>query len=92
MEEFLSEIGIHEKGSLNSDGNYVIDFESSEDFSKAFTKLDRYEDLDETEDSSIVNSSVSNIIYTNDNYIITLSADFDNDKYSLVMQEIQGED
>ena len=92
MEEFLSEIGIHEKGSLTSDGNYVIDFESSEDFSKAFTKLDRYEDLDETEDSSIVNSSVSNIIYTNDNYIITLSADFDNDKYSLVMQEIQGED
>lgn len=88
MEEFLSEIGIHDKGSKTQDGNYVIDFESVDDYNKAFAKLDRAKDLDETEDSSVVNSSISNIIYTNDEYIITLTADFDNDNYALVMQEI----
>ena len=88
MEEFLSEIGIHDNGSKTPDGNYVIDFESVDDYNKAFAKLDRATDLEETEDSSVVNSSVSNIIYTNDEYIITLTADFDNDNYTLVMQEI----
>lgn len=88
MEEFLSEIGIHDKGSRTSDGNYVIDLDSVDDYNKTFAKLDRAKDLDETEDSSVVNSSISNIIYTNDKYIITLTADFDNDNYTLVMQEI----
>ena len=88
MEEFLSEIGIHDSGSKTPDGNYVIDFDSVDDYNKAFAKLDRSEDLDETEESSVVNSSISNIIYTNDKYIITLTADFDNDNYALVMQEI----
>lgn len=89
MEEFLSELGIHDEGSTTPDGNYVIDFDSVDDYNRAFGKLDRADDLDETEDSSVVNSSTSSIIYTNEDYIITLSADFDNDKYTLVVQKIK---
>ena len=88
MEEFLSSIGIHNKGEKSSDGNYVIDFDDVNEYNKAFSKLDRAEELEETEESSVTNSSMSSIIYTNDEYILTLTADFDNDEYRLVVQKV----
>lgn len=88
MEEFLSSIGIHDEGQRSSNGNYIIDFDSIKDYSKAFYHLDSTDELEELEESSVVSSQLTNIIYTNDKYIITLTADFDHDKYTLVMQEI----
>lgn len=88
MEEFLSSIGIHNEGTLSNDGSYVIDFDNVDDYNSAFTKLDKFEGLDESEESSIVNASISNVIYMNEDYLITLTANFDDDQYKLVIKEM----
>lgn len=89
MKELLSKIGITEPGMESKDGNYVIDFETSNQFNSAFSKLDKSDLVEENEDSSVVNLSVSNVMYTNDEFALNLIADFDHDTYKLVITRLK---
>lgn len=90
MEDFLIDIGINTLNGRTVSNKFIIDFDNVNEFNRAFGKLDKCEDLEEQEDSSIVNASVSNIVYINDNYLINLTANFDTDEYRLVMQMLEG--
>ena len=89
MKELLSKIGITEAGYFSKDKNYVIDFESSDQFNKAFSKLDKSDLVEENEDSSVVNLNVTNVMYISEDYSLNLIADFSADTYKLVVTELK---
>lgn len=89
MKELLRKIGITEAGYFSSNNNYVIDFDNSEEYNKAFGKLDRTDLVEENDDTSVINMSVSNIMYSNNDFSLNLIADFDNDTYKLVVTDLK---
>lgn len=89
MKELLRKIGITEAGYFSSNNNYVIDFDNSEEYNKAFSKLDRTNLVEENDDTSVINMSVSNIMYSNNDFSLNLIADFDNDTYKLVVTDLK---
>ena len=89
MKELLRKIGITEAGYFSSNNNYVIDFDNSDEYNKAFSKLDRTDLVEENDDTSLINMSVSNIMYSNNDFSLNLIADFDNDTYKLVVTELK---
>lgn len=90
MKELLSKIGITQPGHFSKDDNYVIDLENSEEFNKAFSKLDKSSEVEENDDASVVNLNVTNIMYVSDDYSFNLIADFEQDTYKLVVSKITG--
>lgn len=91
MKDLLKKIGITEAGYFDKDGNYIIDFETSDDFNKAFAKLNNTNLVEENEASSVININVSNILYLNDDFSLNLIADFNQDIYKLVVVELNKE-
>lgn len=85
MLTILKELGIDNYGTTSSNGMYVVDFESSDEFGKAFSKLDRNDDVEYLSDISSLNVSTSNLAYNYKDHRINLIADFDNDTYKLVI-------
>lgn len=93
MKELLKSLGITDVGYYSKEKNYVIDFESSDDFNKTFAKLNKSDLVDENEDSSVINLDVSNINYLADGFSLNLIADFGQDIYKLVVTELdEGEE
>lgn len=89
MKELLKQIGILDPGYFDANDNYIIDFESSDDYNKAFSKLDRSTLVKENEGSSFINTATSNVMYMNQNFILNMIADFDNDTYKLVITQLK---
>lgn len=85
IKEYLKSIGIVKEGT-QKDSSYIIDIENSNEYGKFYSILDKIDDLDET-DNSTINSDGSIIEYESDDYIFELTADFDSDKYSLTVKE-----
>lgn len=88
MKELLNKLGITEAGYFSKDKSYIIDFENDREYNKAFSRIDKSDLLEEDPDTSVINTNVSNIVYTNDNFILNMIADFDSDTYKLVVKEI----
>ena len=91
MKELLKTIGITAAGYFSSDGNYIIDFDDSDQFNAAFSKLSKSDQVEENEDSSVINLNVSNVLFLADGYSLNLIADFEQDIYKLVVTELDGE-
>ena len=89
MKELLNKIGITEAGHFSEDDTYVVDFENSDEFNKAFSKLDRSDLIEENEDASVITIEASNVMYFNDDFALNLIADFDHDTYKLVVKEMR---
>ena len=87
MRNFLKELGIEAVGYFSDNNNYIVDIENSDDFNKVFSKLDNCDLLEEDEDFSVVNVNASNIMYFSDKYTINLIADYDENKYKLVISD-----
>ena len=92
MKEILKKIGIEDAGYYSKEKNYVIDFETSQEFNKAFSRLDKSDLVEENDDSSVVNLNVSNILYIGQGYSFNLIADFEQDLYKLVITELEEKD
>lgn len=86
IEELLNELGISEKGSYADDSSYVIDIGGSNQYGRINSILDRSDLLEEISSSSFVTTENANIDYKyEDQYILSLIADFDEDEYKLVI-------
>ena len=85
VKEYLKSIGIVKDG-IQKDSSYIIDIENSNEYGKFYSILDKVNDLDET-DNSTITSDKSIIEYESDDYIFELTADFASDKYSLTVKE-----
>lgn len=87
MEELLKEIGIDKPISIQS-GKAVVDIDDERDYGRIYTLLDRSDLVEEDEESSMITMDSSSIQYDNDDYILTLIADFNLDEYKLVIKEV----
>lgn len=91
MKNFLNKIGITTEGYFDESENYVIDLESSDEYNKLYSKLAKSDYVEEDDESSKIDLDVSNIVYSSDDYIINLIADFKQDAYAVVVTEVEGE-
>lgn len=87
MEELLRQLGIDAEPVKGENGSYNIDIEDSNEYGRYFSKLDKSDIVEEEQDASSVNFENSSIQFTNDQYTLTLLADFENDTYSLNIRE-----
>lgn len=87
MEEFLKELGIDRKYEQSDSGSYVIDLKDSIDYGRIYSILDRSDLIDEDSESSQVTEDTSSVQYSNDEYTLTLLADFNEDQYKLTIRE-----
>jgi len=83
MKEFLKSIGIENPGHYTDDEEYVIDIEDSNEYSRVFSKLDKSTKIHEVEDDSVFDLEKNILYFEAEDYDIELSADLDEDKYSL---------
>ena len=89
MKEFLRKLGITQSGYYSSNNNYVIDLDDSKDYDKICSVLDKSDLVEENPDSSVINTSVSNILYVGEQFSLNVIADFDNDTYKVVVTELK---
>ena len=89
MKEFLRKLGIIQSGHYSSNNNYVIDLDDSKDYDKICSILDKSDLVEENPDSSVINTSVSNILYVGEQFSLNVIADFDNDTYKVVVTELK---
>lgn len=89
MKEFLRKLGITQSGYYSSNNNYVIDIDDSKDYDKICSTLDKSDLVEENPDSSVINTSVSNILYVGEQFSLNVIADFDNDTYKVVVTELK---
>lgn len=89
IEQLIKKLGINKVGEYSKDNSYVIDLDSSEDFGKMYSILDRNEELEYLEDYSLLTVDNSSLLYNyNDAFQIALISDFNNDSYKIVVSEI----
>lgn len=89
IEQLLKDLTIKEKGTYSKDGSYVIDLESSKAFGVIYSKLENSDDLEQKENSTLLTIHNGSIVYKyKDEYQLILIADWDNDSYKLVIEEI----
>ena len=89
MKEFLRKLGITQSGHYSSNNNYVIDLDDSKDYDKICSALDKSDLVEENPDSSVINTSISNILYVGEQFSLNVIADFDNDTYKVVVTELK---
>lgn len=87
MEKFLKQLGIDLSLHKNDDNDLSAEIKDSNEYGRIFSKLDRSDLIEEDQECSTVTFENSNIQYVNDEYTITLIADFENDTYSLHIRE-----
>lgn len=84
--DFLTKLGISQEGVEQGD-KYVIDLGDSNTYSRVYTILDKSELVDLDVENISMTEEESTMIYLSDNYDLTLSANFENNKYTLTIEE-----
>ena len=88
MKELLKKIGINNPGYYSDSSTYVVELDDSDEYSKAFTKLDKTDLVDAMSDSRVRNAYVSNVMYINDYYSINIIADFESETYKIIVHKL----
>lgn len=91
MEEFLKSIGLSTDNSYNTDSrNLKIDYKNSNEWTKAYSILEKNDgySIYQNDEDSFCDEDESKVIYENDDYRITLVADFEEDLYYLICERI----
>ena len=88
--ELLKELGITKRGSYADTDTYVIDLDNSNDYGRINSILDRSDLLDPIDESSYLTVDAASLDYKyEDQFIISLIADFEEDYYQLVITEMK---
>ena len=84
MKDFIDSLNLKLKGEMRS-GQYIISTNSSDQFSSLFNSISLNEFL-RLEDNSIAKDSESLFRFTDGYYDVILSANYDKDVYSLIIE------
>ena len=91
MEQILRELNITTKKPYMSDGVYVIDLDSSDEYGNIYSKLDRISGVKELPDMSRISPREEVLTYEYKNWLIMMFADLENDSYKVTLKEEEGE-
>lgn len=90
VKNFLDQIGIHYQGTESRENTYVIDLLDSDDYGRVYSILENCDELEIMYDNQVITEQGSSLMYEADTepYILNLIADFDEDKYQLIVNKI----
>lgn len=88
LEELLKKLNINSKGEYTQDGSYVINISNSDKWGAFYNRLGSTNLLDEDEESSLLTEDEASVMYSNDDFVFTLIADFRENIYKLVIKEL----
>lgn len=86
--KLLASLGIEKLGKMKGK-RYIVDIPSSDDYARFYTILDRNDNLELGDTSSISTEYVNVLSYYLDDYKISLNANFKDDYYNLVVEEVE---
>ena len=90
IRELLDSLGIDREGASGDNGTYTVDIMDSNEFGRFNSILDKSDLLEEVIESSYLTSENANLDYKfEDQYLLSLIADFDEDTYKLVIIEME---
>lgn len=84
--EFIKNLGFNQEGKETNLG-YEIEFKNSNEYSKAYSILDKAENIDLDIENINISEHSSTMLYLSDEYDIVLQANFDDDKYKIIVKE-----
>ena len=89
IEELLNKLNINLTGN-QSKNSYIIDIPNSDEYGRIYSKLDKSDIVEEYEENQIITEQGSSLMYEviDEDYIINLIADFDSDRYQLIINNI----
>ena len=85
IKTILSELGINHEATKSKDGTYVIDVEDMDEFGKYYSLLDRNDEVEELDETSLMTIHNISLNYLYKNYQFSLISDNDQDSYKLVI-------
>lgn len=89
IEKVLADLGINRDGSYSGDDTYTINLRNSNDYGTISSLLDNSNAVEQIDETSYLTAENGNLDYKyNDDYMISLIADFDNDYYKLVVTKM----
>lgn len=86
---FLKNLGINQPGIYDEDNCYVVDLNSSDEFFKIYSLLDKSDELYPDDNLTLMDETESYIVFDNDDFQITLIADLEGDIYTLNVKELK---
>ena len=88
LDDLLGDLRIDKEPTENEDGSCNIALDDSNEYSRYYSKLDKADFLEEDEAASQVSIETSSIQFVNDEWALTLLANFDTDEYKLIIREL----
>ena len=86
VEELLKSLDIN--GKIEVDGaDYFVDLKNSNNYSYVYSVLDKSELVDLIPEYTVMTMDESKLVYTGDDYVLTLSGDLENNVYKLLIEE-----
>ena len=91
IEELLDELNIKYSGSYNDDNAYVIDLPNSQVLGDIYIILDNSTIINILEDNQVITEEGTSLLYevVDEPYLINLLADWEADKYQLIINNIK---
>lgn len=86
LNKLLSDLNLTGKGKESGD-KYVITVKDSNELSKLYTLLDKYEDADLDPEGMIMSDKSLVMVYLTDDFDITLKGDLDKDVYNMIIED-----
>lgn len=83
---FLENLDLDTSGKFTN-LRYTVELKNSDEYAKYYTILDHAEDLELSDASSMSEEFATVLTYTNDTYRVKLNANFDEDYYTLTVEE-----
>lgn len=89
IEELLNKLNINLTGN-QSKNSYIIDIPNSDEYGRIYSKLDKSNIVEEYEENQMITEQGSSLMYEviDEDYIINLIADFDSDRYQMIINNI----
>lgn len=85
--DVLKKLNIPNQGNLTGK-TYVMNLDDSDNYGKYYSLIDKNSAVEYQEENSSLNLMGATLIYTLDNFLITLYADYDEDEYKLVIKDL----
>ena len=85
IKTILSELGINHEVTKSKDGTYILDIEDMDEFGKYYSLLDRNDNVEELDETSLMTIHNISLNYLYKNYQFSLISDNDQDSYKLVI-------
>lgn len=86
--KLLDDLGLDPTGDFD-EHRYIVQLEDSDEYARYYTKLDEAPDFQLIDSSSISAEHVNVLTYSDNTYKFKLSANFDDNYYTLSVEEAQ---